>query len=288
MAKRNHPYLFFLITVLFFTLLGCKSKKQNEIIIIPDAQKNHLQTARLKGKIKLITSTSFYTHHKDSISAENQMSTVINHYSSDGYINRVVTLGPNNDTVRVRDVEYNDMGKQIRWKELDYVNKTHSFSKFNYDMNGYISSEEYFSDDTLVYTIQYKTDGLGGITNLSKTKDNYTLRNQLQYNNLGLLIRNDEYDPNGKLFKYVIYEYDNYGDEVNRKVYRGSSSLVEFTYTQYDLKGRLLKIIYENLEHSLKEVRTYPTHDQKGNWTFEVFTANNDTIYFRKRDIIYY
>jgi len=279
------------ILLLFIVLLpfwGCKNKKADEIIIIPDAQKTHLQVSRLKGKIKIITTKSYFTQHKDSISDKTLKSIVIQQYSSDGYILKVVTLDQKNDTVRIRFVDYNGDVRQTKWTETDFANKIVSYSQFKYDMNGYISGEEYYSADTLVYSIQYKTDGLGGITEMLKNNKQFTLKNQLQYNEKGLLIRMDEYDPNGKLFKYVQYEYDNYGDEVNRKVFRGTKNMVEYTYTQYDLKGKLIKEIYQNMEHGLKEVKSYPSHDRTGNWTFEVFTANNDTIYFRKRDIIYY
>lgn len=285
-SKKLLGILLLLIVLLPFW--GCKNKKTDEIIIIPDAQKTHLQVSRLKGKIKIITTKSYYTQHKDSISDKTLKSTVIQQYSSDGYILKVVTLDPNNDTVRVRTVDYNGDVKQTKWTESDFANKTISYTLFKYDMNGYLNGEEYYSADTLAYSIQYKTDGLGGITEMLKNNKQFTLKNQLQYNEKGLLIRMDEYDPNGKLFKYVQYEYDNYGDEVNRKVFRGMNNMVEYTYTQYDLKGKLIKEIYQNMEHGLKEVKTYPTHDQTGNWTLEVFTANNETIYFRKRDIIYY
>lgn len=288
MVKTTKFFGILFIFILLLSFVGCKKKNNDEIIIIPDAQKNHLQVSHLKGKVKIVTTKSYYTSYKDSISQKTLKSIVIQQYSSDGYIIKVVTLDSNDDTVRVRNVEYNGDVKQTKWTENDFSNHSTSFSKFNYDMNGYISGEEYYSSDTLVYSIQYKTDGLGGITEIIKNNKQFSLKNQLQYNDKGLLIRMDEYDPNGKLFKYVQYEYDNYGDEVNRKVFRGMNNMVEFTYTQYDLKGKLIKEIYQNEEHGLKEIKTYPSHDQKGNWTFEIFTANNDTIYFRKRDIIYY
>ncbi|MDX9892506.1 MAG: hypothetical protein RBS29_08430 [Bacteroidales bacterium] len=288
MAKQNNTTLLLIITLFLLILSGCKNKKQDEIIIIPDAQKNHLQTSRLKGKIKLIKTTSYYTSDPDSISPNTQLSTVIQHYSSDGWINRIVTLDKNNDTVRIRNVEYDSNGKQLKWLESDLLNKINSYTNYTYDMNGYISSEQFFSSDTLVYTIDYKTDGMGGIIMMHKKKENLLIKNNLFYNMEGLLIRNDEYDPTGKLFKYMVYEYDNYGDEVNRKVYNSFKKLIEYTFTQYDPKGKMVKTIYDNLEHSLREVKTYPEHDPAGNWTFEVFTANNDTIYFRKREIIYY
>lgn len=285
--KTNHLFFFMLVCIVVITMAGCK-KKNKEIIIVPDAQKTHLQRSRLKGNIQLIKTTAYYTSHKDSLTEDKISSIIYQHYSADGYLLKMVTLDKELDTISVREILYNDLGKELSWIEKEYLfNKTIK-CLYKYDMNGYISSEEYFSQDSLQYSIQYKTDGIGGATEMIRVYPDYNIRNTFNYNEKGLIARINEYEPNQKLFKYISIEYDNYGDEVNRKVYRGDDNMIEYTYTQYDQYGKLIKVIFENRVHSLKDVKTYFEHDQKGNWGFEIFTSNSDTLYFRNREIIYY
>lgn len=200
----------------------------------------------------------------------------------------MITLNKELDTISVKNIQYNDLGKELNWVERDYLYNKTLVCNYQYDMNGYISGEEYFSQDSLKYSIQYKTDGIGGTTEMIRNYPEYSIKNTFSYNEKGLISRINEYEPNQKLFKYISIEYDNYGDEVNRKVFRGDKDMIEYTYTQYDQYGKLLKEIFENRVHRLKDVATYFEHDQKGNWHFEIFTSNNDTLYFRKREIIYY
>jgi hypothetical protein len=286
--KLLYSFLVIVIATITITLTGCKDKKKFEIVIIPDAQKTQLERANLFGKIKIIKTDSYNTHSKDSLDKQHLVSTVYQHFSADGSLLKLVILNSNNDTIRKRVVQYNDDGKEISWNEWEYQNNRKSSCLFKYDINGYISSEEYYIQDTLYYTIQYKTDGIGSIIEMNKVKQDITIKNILSYNENGLLIKNNEYDPNGKLFKYIVYEYDNYGDEVNKKVFNTFNALIEFTFTQYDQKGRVQKILYENMEHGLKDTKHYTQHDQKGNWNFEIQVSNNDTLFFRKREITYY
>lgn len=285
---KNKNLFFFLLTILaLIAFSGCK-KKSKEIVIVPDAQKNHLQRSRLKGDIQFITTTAYNTSNKDSLTQNNISSIIIQHYSSDGYLIKLITLDKNLDTVNVRNIHYNDTGKELNWVENDYFNKKTLTCKYLYDINGYLSKEEYYSQDTNKYSILYKTDGIGGVIEMIRNYPEYSIRNTFSYNEKGLISKINEYDPNQKLFKYITIEYDNYGDEVNRKVYRSENNIIEYTYTQYDQYGKLLRVIFENRIHALKDIKTYYEHDPKGNWRFEVFTTNKDTLYFRKREITYY
>jgi hypothetical protein len=269
------------------TFSGCK-KKVKEIIIVPDAQKTHLQRSRLKGEVKTITTTTYYSHSKDSLTDDKISSIVIHHYSSDGLLLKMITLDKKMDTVSVREVFYHSNGKEDKWVEYENLFKRTLKCQYNYDMNGFISGEDYFSQDTLKYSVLYKTDGLGGATEMIRKYPDYSIKNTFIYNEKGLIIKINEFDPEQKLFKFIIIEYDNYGDEVNRKVYRGDNNMIEYTFTQYDTYGKLIKVLFENRIHGLKDIKTYFDHDHKGNWNFEIFTSNSDTIYFRKREINYY
>ena len=97
-----------------------------------------------------------------------------------------------------------------------------------------------------------------------------------------------EYEPNGRVFKTVKLEYDNYGDEVNRCVYKAGDKMIEYTYNQYSQEGKQLKTIYEDKIHHLKETHYYFDHDRYCNWQIEVLVRDNQIISIRKRQIIYY
>ena len=118
--------------------------------------------------------------------------------------------------------------------------------------------------------------------------DGYSVRNTSRYNAQGLLSRIDEYEPSGKLFKYVTIEYDNYGDEVNRRAFKGENDLIEYTYTQYQENGALRKVLFEDRLHHSKEQYEYAGHDQLHNWMSEMRYQDNKLIYKRIRTYIYY
>lgn len=87
---KIRTFIFFLLAIMAFTTFsGCK-KKVKEIIIVPDAQKTHLQRSRLKGEIKTIKTTTYYSQTKDSLTKENISSIVIHQYSSDGFLLKMV------------------------------------------------------------------------------------------------------------------------------------------------------------------------------------------------------
>lgn len=280
-------WIIFLLTVMMVVSLGCK-KKGEGIVIIPDAQKNHLQKSRLKGNVKTIQTETYNSSHVDSLDQDFLAKTVIQEYSYDGLLTKVVTLNQLSDTVSIRDIHYNPEGKQLYWIETNLEKKQVHRCDMVYDMNGYLSKERFTSQDSLWYEIDYKTDAIGGVIEMIRHYPEYSTRWLIEYNEHGLTSRMNEFDPRGNLFKYIVVEYDNYGDEVNRKVYRKDGKMIEYTYTQYDPYGKQLKEIFENYVHMIKEIKTYPEHDQKGNWLLEISASEVDTVYFRKREINYY
>lgn len=287
---NRSPIQYRIIILLIISMVisvGCK-KKGKEIVIIPDAQKNHLQKSKLKGNVKTIRTATYNSSAIDSLDQEHLVKYVIQEYSYDGFLTKVLTLNQLNDTLNIRNIHYNREGKQLYWIESNLEkNQTHRCDMV-YDLNGFLSKERFTSYDTLLYEIDYKTDAIGGVVEMIRHYSEYSTRWLIEYNEHGLTTRMNEFDPKGELFKYIVIEYDNYGDEVNRKVHRKDGKLIEYTYTQYDQYGKQLKEIFENYVHEIKETKTYPEHDQKGNWMLEISTFETDTVYFRKREITYY
>ena len=283
-AFRKFPKLTIFLAVIMLLLLSCK-KKAEEIVIVPDAQKNHLQRNRLLGNVKT-QQIETYILTEDSI--KKILNSKLFHYSSDGFLTQYLILNEDNDTISERNISYNPNSTENYWIEKEKEAETFRKCQYKYDINGYLAGEQYYANDSLLYTVDYKTDGIGGIVEMKRNFPDYSIRNHYQYNSQGLVVRVDEYDPAGNLYKYITYEYDNYGDEVNRRAFKGKNQLIEYTYSQYDDDGKILKVIYEDCLHSIREIRTYSEHDANGNWGLEIYSRNNKNIYFRKQTITYY
>ena len=288
--KITMRVLYPLVIVLFTLFLGCiitscKNKKY-EITITPDYAKNHLQKSHLFGNIKEIRTTSYYQY--DSTSTLITLSSVTQYYSPDGFLLKVITHDENGELVSTQHIFYHKNAKEDYWIISDADGKMTDSCYYEYDMNGFIAEEKRWSADSLFLITTYKTDGVGNVIELKRNNNVFTLTNTIIYNMHGLVSKIEEYEPSGKLFKYITIEYDNYGDEVNRRVFRGNGYMLEYTYTQYNEKGHLLKVIYENSMHQFRETYTYSNHDAQGNWLTEKRENIDHSIYTRKREIIYY
>ena len=283
--QKNKP-LFFLFIILFsLCCFSCK-RKIKEITIIPDALKNHLQRAHLFGNVFSIETNTYFYSDEDSTYIFYTKS--IQHYSSDGYLTQVIFFNQNNDTVSKKTIYYLPNAQENYWKEFNYKDYSLTTDTFIYDRNGFKSEEQIWLNDTLLYKIQYKTDAIGSIIEMKRLLPEYQLTNKIYYNEHGLAARIEEYDPQNKLYKFITIEYDNYGDEVNRRAYKNANEIIEYTYTQYNNEGILQKIIFEDRLHNLREDKIYTQHDKMKNWLEEITMQGKDTVRKRVRGIKYY
>jgi len=285
MRKNNYSFLFLFLLVIFSFSFSCK-RKTTEIVIIPDALKNHLQRARFFGNVNTVETDTYYYSNIDSLylfSSKN-----IQLYSSDGFLIQVLVLDINNDTVSKRILYYLPDAKEDYWLDFNYRDGSVTKDTFIYDRNGFKSEEYFLLNDSLLYKIQYKTDAIGGVIEMKRLLADYHLTNKIYYNAHGLVERIEEYDPQNKMYKYIKLEYDNYGDEVNRRAFKHNNELIEYTYTQFSSEGFLLKVIFEDRLHNMREDKIYTQHDNAKNWMEEVSLRGNDTIRKRVRVIDYY
>lgn len=265
---------------------ACRRQKMQEIVITPDIEKTHLQRNHIFGQVKEIWQTVYVL---DTLANEAQeVSRSVQHYSADGYLTSVVTLSRTGDTLMVRQVTYDGDARELKWEERDPSGKLLESCVYEYDINHFKVGEKHYRNDTLLLHISYKTDGKGNAIEINQQFDSYSLRNTVQYDEHGLVTRIDEFEPNGKPFKYITIEYDNYGDEVNRRVFKSGGDLIEYTFKEYDNEGRLLKKIFEDRRHDMQEVYIYSQHDAHGNWTCEEITKLGNIAFQRIREIIYY
>jgi len=285
MQRDKYLFLFISVLIIFLFSLSCK-RKTTEIIIIPDALKNHLQSARFFGNVKNVETYTYYYSTQDSLYIF--YGKTIQSYNSVGYLTQVVELDKNNDTVSKRACYFLPNGNENYWVEYNYKNISTTKDTLIYDKNGFKSEEYFLFNDSLLYKIQYKTDAIGSIIEMKRWFPDYHLTNKIYYNIHGLAARMEEYDPQNNLFKFVTIEYDKFGDELNRRAYNKRNTMIEYTYSQYNNERLLLKIIYEDRLHNQREDRIYTYHDNYGNWLEEIMLQGKDTVRKRARGIDYY
>ncbi len=291
-------YKLLILAILVIAAAGCK-RKPDPIIITPDVRKNHLQRNHIYGDVKLILTQTYFLA-ADSIMVEDTADiarllkrrkpdlTTTQQYTSDGLLLQFVKLNRSKDTLMRRDYHYNDLALATRWEEYDSTGLMCARGKYLYDRNHFLCGEQVFEGDSIVIAFAYNTDGIGNITSSTQAMDDYTLHTENKYNKDGQVYKIIEYEPNGRVFKTVKIEYDNYGDEVNRCVYKSGDQMIEYTYNQYSQEGKQLKTIYQDKLHDLKETHYYFDHDRYCNWQTEALVRDQQIISIRKRQIIYY
>lgn len=278
-----------LFTLVVGLLFSCGRKPQQEITIIPDVEKNHLQRNHIFGKVKEITQKVYAFEPSDSLHISGQLvATAIQKYSADGYLTSVISLDECGDTVSVKTINYDGNARELKWEEKNVKGELIASCQYLYDMNHFKVGEKHFQGDSLTMDIRYKTDGIGNPIEIVQHHNQFDLLNKVSYNADGLIARIDEFEPNGNLFKYVTIEYDNYGDEVNRRAFKAGNQLIEYTYTEYDNEGRLLKKIFEDRLHDMQEVYVYSEHDSQGNWTKVDIAKLGNVAFQRVREYVYY
>jgi len=277
---------------------GCK-KKPEPIAITPDVQKSHLQRNHIFGKANIIQTETYYVYD-DSLTLSDTSSldallksrkpdfTVHQRYTSDGYLRKYYKLNSQLDTMMHRVYRYNDNAQISNWDEYDSLNRNAVTGIYIYDRNSFLVGERLYHGDSIVMAFAYKTDGIGNILSITSTHGELSTHTENKYDENGQICKITEYEPNGRVFKTATIEYDNYGDEVNRCVYKSGNQLLEYTYNQYSQEGRLVKTIYEDKIHRQKEIHYFADYDQFNNWQTEYLVKSNKIISVRKRKIIYY
>jgi len=284
MPRNKYLFLIFLIPF-FLSFFSCK-KKLTEIAIIPDALKNHLQRTQLFGTVYSIETDTYYYSYQDSLYVF--LSKTWQYYTSDGFLTQVIVLDNNNDTISKQNIHYLPNTQENYREEYFYKEKSVNKDTFLYDKNGFLSEQQVFKHGLLAYKIMYKTDAIGSIIEMKRLLPDYHLTNKMYYNEKGLVERIEEYDPNNTMYKFFNIEYNHYGDEVNRRAFKNSSEIIEYTFTQYNNERTLHKVIFEDRLHNMREDKVYFGHDNNKNWLEEFTLWGSDTLRKRVRKIEYY
>jgi len=287
--------LIFLIISMIMVSGGCK-KKPEPIVIIPDIEKNHLQRNHIFGKVMNLETTTYYLQPdslpladtarlKELIKGRTCDRRFVHHYSYDSHLINFTCIGE--DTLYQRKYLYNDRGLMTEWNEQDKL-RGDTKGVYSYDRNHFIESEKIYRNDTLVMSFVHKTDGVGNIISTTQDNTQYETTTSYHYDENGLVTEITEYEPDGKIFKTAKIEYDNYGDEVNRCVYKAGNQMIEYTYTQYAQDGRVRKVLYEDKLHHVKETHYFFDYDIHKNWQTEVCAIDSIIVYIKQRNFTYY
>ena len=277
-----------IILCICLLVAGCH-RHRAAITIVPDCAKNHLQREHIYGQVRMVTDSMFYSPDgSDTVRPEYLVSVVSYRYSADGWLNQVVKVSADGDTMSNRVMYYDSNAKLVKDELFDSAGVCIEHTLYENDEHGYRVKEERFSGDSLVQTLLYQNDAFGNLMGMTVKVSEYTMTRKYSNNEVGLAVRVDEYDPDGKLFKFVTLEYDNYGDLVNRNVHRDDGQIREFTHTQYADNGQLLKRVYENKLSRDNEVTEFSNHDTQRNWTRSLRKSGGRTYCIVNRIIEYY
>lgn len=300
MIKR---YILFVLTVVAIVLGGCKNKPA-PIVITPDIEKNHLQRNHIFGKVKELETKTFYVQRdsisvKDTADLKNLMAYCdstcgvsdracsIQRYTADGWLLEFVKLSESDTTLR-RNYMYDEEARITEWEEYDASGGMVTHGTYTYDRNGFLVGEQIFQGDSMVMSFAHTTDGIGNAIRTVQSFGGYKTTLENKYNEQGLVTEIIEHEPNGKVFKTAKIEYDNYGDEVNRCVYKTGNQMIEYTYTEYAQDGRVRKTIYEDKLHHIKEFHYFFNYDSHKNWQTEVCAVDGRIVYVKARTFEYY
>ena len=296
-------YTFLFITILSIVFSGCH-RKPAPIVITPDIEKNHLQRNHIFGMVKELETVTFYMQADslfvkdtadvkklmgfcDSICGITDRARSTQHYTADGWLLAFLKLSEA-DTLLRRAYTYDKEAKITNWEEYDGDGTMVTHGTYTYDRNGYLAGEQVYQGDSLVMSFSHTTDGIGNVIRTTQSFGGLQTKVENKYNELGLVTQITEYEPDGKVFKTVKIEYDNYGDEVNRCVYKAGNQMIEYTYTEYTQDGRVRKVIYEDKLHHIKEFHYFFDYDSHKNWQTEVCAVDGQIVYVKQRKFDYY
>ncbi len=299
------PAVTILILAVLACLSGCK-KKPAPIVITPDIEKTHLQRNHIFGIVKYLD-TETYNLQNDSIPLSDtadikhlleickercdvpDFSRSRQQYTSDGFLLHFTKFAHIGIAYH-RDYTYADDARIERWQEFNphQEDSLVTYGDYQYDRNRFLVGEKIYQGDSLVMSFAHTTDGIGNAIRTVQTFGKLQTVTENKFNEQGLVTEITEYEPDGKVFKTAKIEYDNYGDEVNRCVYKAGDQMIEYTYTEYAQDGRVRKVIYEDKLHHVKEHHYFFDYDSHKNWQTEVCAIDGQIVYVKQRTFEYY
>lgn len=300
----------------FFTICAFPELRAQPLVT-----KSDRETAGLKGKVKLIVSSSYrYDIEKSKMLWE---------HTDTAYYNKAGNL--------ILEITYaSDVTKNLRTLYAYDKSGRHVYRKASYDINSRLRNEIITSYDSLGNSVECrKTNWNDTLTDTERyfydnkhrcTRISYAYASKLSakgyaaelteevkyaYTEKGLIVKQENFDHHGYLKSATTFEYDGEGNmtairinpdnitirrkllngkAIESKVLTGNNKLLGTSLYCYDLSGRQTSykrydaegILADDLEHD------YESSDKRGNWLkMQVCYMQKPTVY-EERKIIYY
>lgn len=284
-------YMILLSVVLLFA--SCKSQKKETVEIVPLSLRTTAQTDDLIGQVKRVVEKKFLR-----VGETDSMPLYATHYktySKAGWLLEELVVNDANDTVFITKVQYDQKGHMSRSETFGADGKMMEHSDFTVDEHGYRIKEVYYKGDSIFRQIDYKNDVYGNVLEMKvmstkPTPSTILVKYTYDASMPGLPIRYDNIGPDGTMFIYTTFEYNERGQIINRRTFSASGAEAESSHSQYGEKGEILK---ESHQLSLKQkqgkqVSTYSDFDPKGNWKKQSTESNEKLQFVLERTIEYY
>lgn len=276
------------ILSIVFILAGCHSSKKK--IPVLNCEKTDLEEAQLYGKLKQLHLKVYMV--KDTLEELNpssgmMISQEIRNYSPDGYLKSKIQINNKLDTIIKEEYIY-ESGHLV--SILKNISDSLKYGKtmLKYSPAGFKEEEITYYKDSILEHKRYKTNNYGFISEKQVDQGHYVLTYQYEYDATGLMIKEKEIDPEGRLYKQTEIQYNDYGMEVNKRVSNSVGRLLYYYYSEYDKDTLIVKKIYEDVIYGIKEQYFYLDPDKVGNWKKMIYRKNQMPYLTIKRCLTYY
>ena len=250
----------------------------------------------------------FCTNHartgygKDDITAERFLDTTIS-YNENGLPVKEEHFYPDGTPDIYIVTEYNEKGKAISTAEYDEEDEMIQNTEFHYDENNnLIQQDGSFGIESGIYSTRYVYEnGLLVKQEVYEDDEFIYLEKAFIYNEKKLLIKQIDYDEDGKEKEIIVneydendqvikrvrdeiiakdrrtylFEYDEQGNKIKDLVYNYEEVLISKTYYTYNEQNQLLEKEDENLDGYAKMVNTF---EGENLIKAEIFDKDGDPI----------
>lgn len=282
-------YFLHLVLVLFLSIIANQASAQSSTAK-PVHSKNNLSGAKLRGKVKLVT-TYTYSIKDEFVPARTSKSET--HYNKAGNVLKTTYYNDIKSNKISYEMEFlydakGSLIKAIRKYEgrTEVVNQRGQLVK-SHKSNGPVSS-------TVV-------NAMGKRVTESHYDRSKKLRSKVisQYDLRGNLVEAITYGPNGELIKRQTYKYDKRNNKIEETI-RKAAGLVGWRRSKYDQYGNPVYIIDSNMsyvgglpakkiaEDVYAQTYKYDNLDKHQNWLRQRLLLDGRTAHTVKRKIEYY
>jgi hypothetical protein len=271
------------MAIILSLAVACNSKKEEEkpVEIKPAAVENP-ETVKPKGEPKP------HTRDWEAIGVKGKVQTITESLYYTDSKGKKGALGQRNV------FKYEPYGSKTEFQYIDNAGKLVSITRFKYDDNYNMVSEElYMANGVLDTRYAIKTDEEGRKKEQQTFKmDGNSILNYLykyNYDNEGRMTEWYCLYPNGNLLWKYEYQYDARGNKTEWQVKGGNNQPTQIHRYKHDDNNNMVEENIFNPDGRLVSRFTYTYRfDKAGNWIEKIKYENNQPVEIREREIVYY